>query len=377
MMINKRTALATALLSLIAATAGAQQAGHQMAGMASGGGAAMCAQSSEGVTRTIDVVNARIEDARQTNDAAKLRAAIADLQSVFAQMKTQLADCVALAGETGGAMGSMPGMDHSKMNMTPGTPVMQPGSLTPAPGAAGGAAMPGMDHSKMQMAPAASAKPPASAPAAGQMAGMDHSKMQMPAKPANAAAPARAQPAAPAGGVDHSKMQMPAKPAAAKAAQPAAGMDHSKMAAGSGSKAGAEEPSNKAGIDHSKMTGSSTAARPAAGMHGSAAPAAAVVFSVRTDPAPPRGGKNDFEVTLKDAEGKPITDADVSLAFYMPAMPSMNLPEMRSAAQLTSAGNGVYKGSGTVGMPGDWDVTITAARKGQTLGTKKMKLTAK
>ena len=48
----------------------------------------------------------------------------------------------------------------------------------------------------------------------------------------------------------------------------------------------------------------------------------------------------------------------------------------RLAAQLTSAGNGVYKGSGTVGMSGDWDMTITATRKGQTLGTRKTKLTA-
>ena len=65
------------------------------------------------------------------------------------------------------------------------------------------------------------------------------------------------------------------------------------------------------------------------------------------------------------------------LAFYLPPMPSMNMPEMRNNLQLTSAGNGLYKGSGTVGMAGDWDVTITAARRGQTLGTKKIKLTAK
>jgi hypothetical protein len=57
----------------------------------------------------------------------------------------------------------------------------------------------------------------------------------------------------------------------------------------------------------------------------------------------------------------------------MPAMPSMKT----DAVQLTSAGNGVYKGSGTIGMTGDWDVTITAARNGQTLGTKKIKLAAK
>lgn len=346
MIINKRTALATAGLSLIVTTAWAQQAGHQMAGMTagSGGGAAMCAQNSESVTRTIDVVNARIEDARQTNDASKLRTAIADLQSVFAQMKTLLADCVALVSDAGGAAGSMPGMDHSKMNMTPGTPVMQPASPTPAPGAAGGAATAGMDHSKMQMA----------------------------AKPANATAPVGAKPAAPAGGMDHAKMQMPAKPAPAKAAAPAAGMDHATMAAAPTAKPGAPEPSKMAGMDHSKMSADNAGA-PAAGTHGSTAPAAAVVFTVRTDPAPPRSGKNDFEVTLKNAEGQPISDAAVSLTFSMPAMPSMKT----DAAQLTSAGNGVYRGSGTVGMSGDWDVTITASRQGQTLATKKVKLTAK
>ena len=336
-----RAAIGAAVLSLTLTPAWAQQGGHQMAGMAtgSGGGAAMCAQNSEGVTRTIDVVNGRIEDARQTNDASRLRASIADLQVVLAQMKTQLADCVSLAAEAGGGTtGTMPGMDHSKMPMAPGTPVMQPGSPSPAPGAAGGGTtMPGMDHSKM--------------------AGVDHSKMAGAPKSAHASG---------SGG----------SATGAKEAAPATGMDHSKMGASS-AKANPAEPSKMAGMDHSKMTGSATAARPPAGTHGSATPAAAVVFTVRTDPAPPRSGKNDFEITLKDAEGKPIADAEVSLAFYMPAMPSMNMPEMRAAAQLASAGNGVYKGSGTMGMAGDWDVTVTAARKGQTLGARKIKLTAK
>ena len=236
-----------------------------MAGMAhgSGSGAAICAQNSEGVTRAIDVVNGKIEDARQTNDASKLRAAITDLQVVLAQMKTQLADCVALAGEAGGdATGNMAGMDHSKIAGTP------------------------------------------------------------PAKAART------------------------------------------------------EPSKMAGMDHSKMAGEK-AAPAAAATSSKAAQATAVVFTLRTDPAPPRTGKNDFEVTVKDADGQPIADAEVSLAFYVPPMPSMNMPEVRNASQLTSAGNGVYKGSSTVGMAGDWDVTITAARKEQTLGTKKVKLTVK
>ena len=210
-----RTAIGAATLSLTLSPACAQQEEHKMPGMAqgSGGGAAMCAQNSEGVTRTIDVVNGRIEDARQTNDASKLRAAIADLQVVLAQMKTQLADCVALAGEAGGgAMGNMPGMDHSKMQMAPGTPVMQPGSTASAPGAQTAAPMAGMDHSKMQM-------PPKSAIASGSGASAK----------------------------------------GAKAAAPAAGMDHSKMAGAPSAKTPRAEPSKMAGMDHSKMAGEKAA----------------------------------------------------------------------------------------------------------------------
>ena len=154
------------------------------------------------------------------------------------------------------------------------------------------------------------------------------------------------------------------------------GMDHSKMAAAPTPKTSAVEPSKMAGMDHSKMSLDKTAPAGAA-TSSKAAQAPSVLFTLRTQPAPPRSGKNDFEVTVKDADGKPIADAEVSLAFYLPPMPSMKMPEVRITVTLTSAGNGIYKGSGTVGMAGDWDVTISAARKGQTLGTKKMKLTAK
>ena len=359
-----RTAIGAVALSLTLTPAWALQGGHQMAGMTpgSGGGAALCAQNSAGVTRTIDVVNGRLEDARQTNDASKLRASVADLQVVFAQMKTQLADCVALAGEAGGrATGNTTGMDHSTRQMAPGTPVTQPGSPSPAPGAGGGGtATAAMDHSKMagmvQPKVAGRDQPKTSGANRAPMAGMDHSKMAAAAKPAQASG---------SGG----------SAKGGKAADPASGMDHSKKGAAS-AKANPAEPSKMAGMDHSTMAGEN-AAPAGSGTPAKAAPAAAVTFTVRTDPAPPRSGKNDFEVTLKDADGRPIADAEVSLAFYMPPMPSMNMPEMRSAAQLTAAGNGVYKGSGTVGMSGDWDLTITAMRKGQPLGTKKVKLTAK
>ena len=40
-------------------------------------------------------------------------------------------------------------------------------------------------------------------------------------------------------------------------------------------------------------------------------------------------------------------------------------------------GNGTYKGSATMSMAGDWDVTIKASRNGQQLDVKRMRLTAK
>jgi hypothetical protein len=53
------------------------------------------------------------------------------------------------------------------------------------------------------------------------------------------------------------------------------------------------------------MTGAQTAPNPA------------VDITLASKPTPPRTGSNTFDVTLKDAAGKPVTDADVWLQFYM------------------------------------------------------------
>ncbi|MBI3491398.1 MAG: FixH family protein, partial [Acidobacteria bacterium] len=215
-------AIVTTMLSLRLAPLAAQQESHQMPGMPPVGATvavSSCAQNSQAVTRTMDAANVRIEDSRQTNDAAKMRAAVGDLQLALAQMKAQLADCVALS-QAGSAMSNMAGMDHSKMNM---------GST---PGAA----------------------------------------------------------------------------------------------AAQGSTKGENQT---------------------------------VTIAFRSTPTPPRTGDNEFEVTLADGSGKPVADAEVSLAFYMPPMPSMKMPEMRSTVKLASAENGVYRGTGSVGMAGEWQVTIT------------------
>jgi RND family efflux transporter MFP subunit len=109
---------------------------------------------------------------------------------------------------------------------------------------------------------------------------------------------------------------------------------------------------------------------------GAAAPAAPQI-TFRTVPDPPKTGDNQLEATVKDAQGKPIDDADVRVQFFMPAMPTMNMPAMKSDAKLAPAGGGVYRGSGQVMMAGRWDATVTVVRGGQRLGTKQLPLVAR
>ena len=79
---------------------------------------------------------------------------------------------------------------------------------------------------------------------------------------------------------------------------------------------------------------------------------------------------------LKNA-GAAVADAMVTAEFFMPAMPSMNMAEMRTKTDLAHAGNGVYRGKGQVMMAGNWDVTVMAMRNGQELGAKKLTVAAK
>jgi hypothetical protein len=67
----------------------------------------------------------------------------------------------------------------------------------------------------------------------------------------------------------------------------------------------------------------------------------------------------------------------VTVQFFMPAMPTMNMPAMKSDAKLAPAGAGVYRGSGQVMMAGRWDATVTVVRGGQRLGTKQLPVVAR
>lgn len=84
------------------------------------------------------------------------------------------------------------------------------------------------------------------------------------------------------------------------------------------------------------------------------------------------GEDNTVSVKLADAQGKSITDAQVTLTLEMPAMPSMNMPEMKSNVALAwSASAQAYVGKAQPGMMGGWNLFVVARRNGAVIATTK------
>ena len=104
------------------------------------------------------------------------------------------------------------------------------------------------------------------------------------------------------------------------------------------------------------------------------APQANVELS--SDPNPPHKGSNVFRVKLTDASGAPISGAEVSATFFMPAMPEMGMAAMRTPVTLRDKGNGVYEGSGQLESGGNWQVTILAKKNGQVVASKQLSVNA-
>jgi len=92
-------------------------------------------------------------------------------------------------------------------------------------------------------------------------------------------------------------------------------------------------------------------------------------------PTAPKTGDNQFEVMVKGADGKPISDADVSVVLVMPKTATM--AEMRNEVKLKSSGKGMYMGSGNVMMAGTWNAAVTVKQGGNEIGQKKVTVTAK
>ena len=95
-----------------------------------------------------------------------------------------------------------------------------------------------------------------------------------------------------------------------------------------------------------------------------------------TEPSPPHKGSNVFRVKLTSPDGKPITGAQVTVTFFMAAMPAMGMAEMKTPVTLTDKANGLYEAQGELGSGGTWQVTITATQNGRTLVSKQMTVSA-
>jgi hypothetical protein len=78
------------------------------------------------------------------------------------------------------------------------------------------------------------------------------------------------------------------------------------------------------------------------------------------------GGDNDVSVKITDAGGKAVTDAKVTVHFFMPAMPGM--APMSSRPKVVLSGD-VYKFKADVGMEGTWKTEVRVVRKGQSAVT--------
>ena len=91
---------------------------------------------------------------------------------------------------------------------------------------------------------------------------------------------------------------------------------------------------------------------------------------------PITSGENTLEVMVMQG-GQPVTDADVSVQFFMPAMPEMKMAEMKNTVPLKHEGGGRYRGTGNVMMAGKWDTTVMVMRGGQEIGSRKIEVTAK
>jgi len=95
-----------------------------------------------------------------------------------------------------------------------------------------------------------------------------------------------------------------------------------------------------------------------------------------TEPSPPRRGSNTIRVKLAERGGAPLPGAEVSVMFFMPAMPAMGMAAMRTPVILADKGNGVYEGTAQLDSGGTWQVTIVAKKNGQTVATKQLSVNA-
>jgi RND family efflux transporter MFP subunit len=112
----------------------------------------------------------------------------------------------------------------------------------------------------------------------------------------------------------------------------------------------------------------------AVGQAAEAAPQASIEFT--SDPNPLVRGHNKVIVTLRDSKGAPISAAQVTVSFYMAAMPAMGMAAMHAQGTANDQRNGVYATDIELPSGGTWSLTISASKGGSTIASKQVDVSA-
>jgi RND family efflux transporter MFP subunit len=110
-----------------------------------------------------------------------------------------------------------------------------------------------------------------------------------------------------------------------------------------------------------------------------APPQAMAAAELTTEPSPPAKGANLVRVKLTGQDGKPIAGAEVTVTFFMPAMPAMGMAAMKTvvtARETAEKGGGIYQGKGELASGGTWQVTVMARQHGQVIARRQLSLAA-
>lgn len=317
---TQRRILALAFAVGLPAAAAAQHQEHQTPGpqeAASSRDAAACAEGARQVLELVARSSATLDAARQTNSAAEMRPAIERLQALLGEVKARLESCQRVPAEMAGQQAAA---EHTAYQ---------------APGASAAAARPQAATDQAKRGHAMPAAPPE--------AGIDP-VCGMSVSEARHKAEYEGQTYYFCSETDRQKFLASPEKYLQKTS---AGTGAPRMV--SGQKSEPAKTTQSKGLD----------------------------IAFKSLPDPPKTGDNTFEVTVKGPDRKPITDADVTLRFYMAAMPSMKMPEMRNSISLKHVSEGRYRGTGGVLMAGTWEVTVVVAKGGKEIGSRKLSITAK
>ncbi len=82
-------------------------------------------------------------------------------------------------------------------------------------------------------------------------------------------------------------------------------------------------------------------------------------ISLSTDPAPPQAGPVSLVVEVRDAQGKPVEGAKVSISVKHTGMGHGGI-----SGDMVDQGGGRYQASGSFSMSGTWRAEVKASKEG-------------